>query len=129
MSAAHPNFEVKTYADVAVVRLTERRYLSDSQSAFIDALRDAAEASTANKVVVDLGAAELLTSGPIGALVAMQRQIRARGGKIVAAGGGDFAVRVLSFAANILDHHETVESALRAPGMSPEAARVYSEEG
>lgn len=121
-------FDVSVYADVAVVRLRAQRYLSDSQDEFLKALRSAAEQSSAKKIVVDLSDAELLTSGPIGAMVSMHRQMSRQGGGIVAAGGGDFAVRVLSFAANIIDHFSDVAVALSSPQMSPEAAAVYAQE-
>ena len=79
---------------------------------FQENLQAAEAASSRNLIILDLANAVLITSGPLGALRASYRRLDAKGGRILAAGGGKFAVRVFSFAANFIDHYPTVEDAM-----------------
>lgn len=97
---------------VAVVTLRAQSYLSDSQDSFLAALRRAADESDDGRIIVDFSKAALVTSGPIGSMVAMNRQLARNGGAIVAAGGGDFARKVLKFAAGVIDQYPSIEDAL-----------------
>lgn len=98
--------------DVAILKLLEQKYFSNSRSLFQENLQAAEEESPNALIIIDLANAALITSGPLGALRASHRRVEARGGRIVAAGGGQFAVKVLSFAANFIDHYPSVEAAM-----------------
>lgn len=126
--AKDDRFGHAVYDGVAVVTLLSRRYLSDSQSAFLDALRRARAEAGSGRVVVDFSRAAMVTSGPIGAMVAMQRQMTAEGGRIVAAGGGEFARKVLKFAANLIEHYVDVRAALGADDMPAGALAAFERE-
>ena len=115
--------DLDIYAGVAVMTLHAERYLSDCQVDFIGALRKALEAASEPYVIVDISRAVMLSSGPIGAMVLLHRQASRDGGAIVAAGGGDFAVKVLKFAANIIQHKDDVATALA--GISDAALADY----
>lgn len=99
--------------DVSVLKLLSKQYFSDSQSIFAAYLAEAEAASPTKCVILDLGEAQQLTSGPLGALRAAYARLDQQGGRIVAAGGGEFAVKVLSFAANFIDHFPTLDAAMR----------------
>ncbi|MEM7270598.1 MAG: hypothetical protein AAF401_15270 [Pseudomonadota bacterium] len=113
------------YADVAVLRLEDRRYFSDSQRRFEMMLRSAAENSESGLVILDMGEAIQVTSGPLGAMRIRHQKLVDRGGRIVAAGGGEFAVKVLNFAAKLIDYYPTVEDALSGAGASAAALEEY----
>jgi len=98
--------------DVSILKLLDQKYFSNSRVLFQENLQAAEAASSRNMIILDLSNAALITSGPLGALRASFRRLDAKGGRIVAAGGGDFAVRVLSFAANFIDHYPSVEAAM-----------------
>lgn len=97
---------------VAILKLLEQKYFSNSRVLFQEHLQAAEAASPKKLVILDLANTVLITSGPLGALRASYRRIDAEGGRIVAAGGGEFAVRVLSFAANFIDHYPSVDDAM-----------------
>ena len=97
---------------VSILKLLEQKYFSNSRVLFQEHLQAAEAASPDKLIILDLNNAALITSGPLGALRASYRRVNAEGGRIVAAGGGDFAIRVLSFAANFIDHYESVEAAM-----------------
>lgn len=98
--------------DVCILKLLEQKYFSNSRVLFQENLQAAEAASKRGLVIIDLNDAVLITSGPLGALRASHRRLEERGGRIVAAGGGQFAVKVLSFAANFIDHYPSVEDAM-----------------
>ena len=62
--AQEHGFGHAVFGGVAVVTLARARYLSDSQTAFLEALRRARAAATAGRIVVDFSRAEMVTSGP-----------------------------------------------------------------
>lgn len=97
---------------VSILKLLEQKYFSNSRVLFQEHLQAAEAASAKKLIILDLANAALITSGPLGALRASHRRVDAQGGRIVAAGGGEFAVRVLSFAANFIDHYPSVEAAM-----------------
>lgn len=97
---------------VSILKLLEQKYFSNSRVLFQEYLQAAEAASPKKLIILDLANAVLITSGPLGALRASYRRVDAQGGRIVAAGGGEFAVRVLSFAANFVDHYPSVEAAI-----------------
>ncbi len=101
-----------TQGDVAIVKLLDQKYFSNSRVMFQENLQAAEAASEKKLIILDLANAILITSGPLGALRASYRRVDAQGGRIVAAGGGEFAVRVLSFAAKFIDHYPSVEDAI-----------------
>ena len=104
--------ERKLSGGVSILKLLDQKYFSNTRVLFQEHLLAAEAASTKHMVVLDLAETMLITSGPLGALRASYRRLDAKGGRIVAAGGGQFAVRILSFAANFIDHYPTVEAAL-----------------
>lgn len=110
----------------AIVSLHAQKYLSDSQASFLAALRRAAGEAPGGLVVVDFSRAILVTSGPIGAMVAMNRQLSREGGRIVAAGGGEFARKVLKFAAGVIEQYESVNDALAGGSASERASEEES---
>lgn len=97
---------------VCILKLLEQKYFSNSRVLFQENLQAAEAESEGGLIIIDLNSAALITSGPLGALRACHRRLQARGGRIVAAGGGEFAVKVLSFAANFIDHYPSVEAAM-----------------
>lgn len=101
-----------TRGEVSVLKLLEQKYFSNSRVLFQEHLQAAEAASPKKLIVLDLANAVLITSGPLGALRASYRRVDAQGGRIVAAGGGEFAIRVLSFAANFIDHYPIVDDAM-----------------
>lgn len=98
--------------DVCILKLLEQKYFSNSRVLFQENLQAAEAESARGLIIIDLANAALITSGPLGALRASHRRLQARGGRIVAAGGGEFAVKILSFAANFIDHYPSVEDAM-----------------
>lgn len=98
--------------DVCILKLLEQKYFSNSRVEFQENLLAAEAASSRGLIIIDLANAALITSGPLGALRASHQRVTARGGRIVAAGGGQFAVKILSFAANFIDHYPSVEAAM-----------------
>jgi len=111
--------EHKMQGDVSVLKLLSKQYFSDSQSIFAAYLAEAEAASPTKRIILDLGQAQQLTSGPLGALRAAYARLDKQGGRIVAAGGGEFAVKVLSFAANFIDHFPTLDAAMQ--NIAPDA--------
>lgn len=108
--------------DVCILKLLETKYFSNSRVLFQENLQAAEAQSDRALIIIDLANAALITSGPLGALRASHRRVTERGGRIVAAGGGQFAVKVLSFAANFIDHYPSVEAAMEdiAPDLRKE---------
>ena len=102
----------RLHGDVCILKLMEQKYFSNSRVMFQENLQAAEAESSRGLIIIDLANAALITSGPLGALRACHRRLQARGGRIVAAGGGQFAVKVLSFAANFIDHYPSVEAAM-----------------
>lgn len=104
---------------ISILKLLDQKYFSNSRVMFQENLQAAEAESTDKLIILDLANAALITSGPLGALRACYRRVDAQGGRIVAAGGGEFAVRVLSFAANFIDHYPSVEDAMAEIASKP----------
>ncbi len=115
----------RVYADVVVLTLADSHYHSDSMAALAEALRDADAKARTGIVVVDLGAVVLLSSTALRALRAAHMALEARGGRIVAASGGELVRGVLKFAPFIAKY-DTVRNALKA--QSVEAAALFEGE-
>lgn len=105
--------ENRIYADVSVVCCKDTHYHSDSITALGGALKTAESQSTSAFVIVDLSGVVLFSSAALRALRATHLALTKRGGRIVAAGGGELALGVLKFAP-FIEHFEDLSGALAA---------------
>lgn len=106
-------FEVSTEDGVGVLRLLDSHYHVDSHDALEAQFAEVDRAAPAGLVVVDMTAVTLFASTALRALMVAHKRLSARGGRIVAAGGGELVANYLRFAPFIL-HYETVEEAKAA---------------
>lgn len=107
------NFETTEAAGATILKLCDARYHADSLDP-LNARFLAVEASSeTGNVIVDLSAVRLFSSSALRAMRAAHRRLAGRGGRIVAAGGGELVAGVLKFAP-FIDHYDDVDKALAA---------------
>ena len=110
-------FRRERIGDRVVLHCLSSHYHSDCEEVFETALRDAEALAAGGAVVLALDGVALFSSSALRALRASHRRLSARGGSIVAAGGGELAVGVLKFAP-FIDHHPSIAAALSAAPIS-----------
>lgn len=99
--------------EVAVLRLLNEKYHADSLEVLDAQFRKLEAMAPGGLVVVDLERVTLLSSTALRAIRAAHARLETRGGRIVAAGGGDLVRSVLKFAP-FISHHATVDEAVGA---------------
>ena len=113
------HFETTTCGRATVLRLCDTHYHADSLEALEAKFRETEAAVSGEdgggEIIVDLSAVALLSSTALRALRTAFRRLEERGGRIVAAGGGELVVGVLKFAPFIA-HYPSVEDAAAALG-------------
>ncbi|MEM7546115.1 MAG: hypothetical protein AAF367_11315 [Pseudomonadota bacterium] len=105
------SYHVETSGPNAVLALLASHYHADVLEPLGEALKDADARSRSGIVIVDLSAVVLLSSTALRALRAAHIALEARGGRIVAAGGGELVVSVLKFAPFIAHYPDLSEAA------------------
>jgi hypothetical protein len=118
--------ENRVYADISVVCCMDTHYHSDSITALGGALSTAEAQSSSALVIVDLTSVVLFSSAALRALRACHMALSKRGGRIVAAGGGELALGVLKFAP-FIEHFKDMNGALAA--LSEQALQAFNGEG
>ena len=108
-------FEAETTqrGDVVVLKLLNEKYHADSLEALESQFRALEGDAPRALIVLDLDRVSLLSSTALRAIRAAHARLEERGGRIVAAGGGDLVRSVLKFAPFIA-HHGTVDEAVSA---------------
>lgn len=109
------NFETTDAEGATILKLCDTRYHADSLEPLNARFLEVEAASETGNVVVDLSDVRLFSSSALRAMRASHRRLSGRGGRIVAAGGGDLVAGVLKFAP-FIEHYSSVEEALAAFG-------------
>lgn len=80
-------------------------------------------------LVLDLREVPYLSSAGIRVMLALQKRLRERGGKVALSGAGDFPMKVLDMAGflSIFPHFSTVEEAVRVLGRAEERSLLLTE--
>ncbi|MEX2520592.1 MAG: STAS domain-containing protein [Paracoccaceae bacterium] len=113
-------FRTEMRGDIVVLTFGASHYHADSHAALGAALTQAADAARAGRVIVDLSGVVLFSSTALRALRSTYVALEARGGRIVAAGGGELVAGVLKFAP-FIEHYHSVDEAVAALSAAPSA--------
>lgn len=91
-------YRIEARGDVTILHCEATHYHADSFAPLGAALAEAATAARSGKLVIDLSQVVLFSSTALRALRTAHLDLEARGGRIVAAGGGELVRGVLKFA-------------------------------
>ncbi|MEM7524989.1 MAG: hypothetical protein AAF360_14785 [Pseudomonadota bacterium] len=112
-SGAAAGYRIDHNGSVTTLACLSTHYHADSMGSLTEKLKEADESTPSGLVVVDLTHVVLFSSTALRALRAAHLALEGRGGRIVAAGGGELVAGVLKFAP-FLPHYPTVEAAVQA---------------
>lgn len=83
-AASHPWLEIMELGDTTIVRFTQPRIITESDIKPLgDVLLGLVDDPSCRKLVVSLAGVELMSSAMVGKLIALQRKIKAAGGRML----------------------------------------------
>lgn len=113
-------FRTEMRGDIVVLAFGASHYHADSHAALDAALSKAAAATKTGRLIVDLDGVVLFSSTALRALRTAYVALESRGGRIVAAGGGELVAGVLKFAP-FIEHYHNLDEAVAALSAGPSA--------